>query len=169
MPHDLVVADIKDECILGTDFLTPNRCIENGVLIIKDERIPLLKPRQTATPTCSKVTLDSTMDLPPLSEAVACGRVLDRPENITWGILEPDALQPNPLDGLLVVVDLDTEKVPVRLLNLTDRPRKIKKGTTVAICNPIESVLVEADNASYSCSCKDKQKFYSSCKDDGYS
>ena len=40
MPHDMVVADIKDECILGTDFLTPNRCVvdlKNSALIIKNE------------------------------------------------------------------------------------------------------------------------------------
>ena len=96
MPHDMVVADIKDECILGTDFLTPNRCVvdlKNSVLIVDNEQIPLMKPKQMATPTCSKVTLDSTVDLPPMSEAVACGRLLSRPENVTWGILEPDTLQ----------------------------------------------------------------------------
>ena len=38
--HDVVVADVKDEFILGTDFLTPNRCVmdlKNGVLSINDE------------------------------------------------------------------------------------------------------------------------------------
>ena len=45
MPHDMVIADIKDECILGTDFLTPNRCVvdlKNSVLIVNNEQIPLL-------------------------------------------------------------------------------------------------------------------------------
>ena len=88
-------------------------------------------------------------------EAVACGRLLSRPENVTWGILEPDTLQPKPLDGLLVgrTLDLETEKVPVRLLNLTDQTKRIKQGTTVAICNPIKSVLVEQNEAS--CDCND--------------
>ena len=43
---DMVVADIKDECILGTDFFTPNRCVvdlENRMLIISNEQIPLLR------------------------------------------------------------------------------------------------------------------------------
>ncbi len=55
--HDVVVADIKDECILGTDFLTPSRCVvdlENHVLIINSEQIPLLRTKPTATLTCSK-------------------------------------------------------------------------------------------------------------------
>ena len=79
MPDDMVVADIKDECILGTDFLTPIRCVvdlKNSVLIINNEQIPLLRPKQMTTPTCSKVTLDSTMDLPPMLEAVTSGRQL---------------------------------------------------------------------------------------------
>ena len=65
---------------------------------------------------------------------------------MTWGILEPDTLQPKALDGLLVgrtLVDIDTGKVPVRLLNLTDQPKRIKKNAIVAICNPIESVYID--------------------------
>ena len=145
--HDMVVAGIKDECILGTDFLTPNRCVvdlENRVLILNNEQVPLLRTKST-TPTCSKVTMDITIYLPPMSEAVACGRLLHRSENMTWGILEPDNLQSKALDGLLVartLVDLDTGKVPVCLLNLTDQPKRIKKKAIVVICNP-KSVYVD--------------------------
>ena len=65
---------------------------------------------------------------------------------MTWRILELDTLQPKALDGLLVgrtLVDLDSEKVPVRLLNLTDQPKRIKKNAIVAICNPIKSVYID--------------------------
>ena len=44
--HDIVVADIKDEFILGSDFPTPNRCLvdlKNGVLSINDDQAPLLR------------------------------------------------------------------------------------------------------------------------------
>ena len=61
------------------------------------------------------MALDGTTDLHPMSEAVACKRLLSRPENMTKGILEPDTLQPKPLDGLFVdrtLVDLDAETVP---------------------------------------------------------
>ena len=74
MPRNMITADLKDECILGTDFLTPNRCVvdlRNNMLTIRNEQVPLLKPRQMSTPTCSRVTLYSSMDLPPMSEAVA--------------------------------------------------------------------------------------------------
>ena len=61
----------------------------------------------------SKVTLDSTVDLPPMSVTVACRKLLSKPENMNWGIIEPDILQPRPLDGLLVgrsFIDIDAEK-----------------------------------------------------------
>ena len=100
-----------------------------------------------------------------MSEAVACGRLISRPENMTRGIIELDALQPKSLDGLLVgrtLVHLDAEMVPVRLLNLTDQPKRIEQGTTVAICNPTKSVLTEQNGVSCrdgccchgGCSCK---------------
>lgn len=54
------------------------------------------------TPNCSKMPLDGTIDLPPMLEAVACGRLLGKQDNTAWGILEPDTLQPKVFDGLLV-------------------------------------------------------------------
>ena len=72
---------------------------------------------------------------------------------MVWRILEPDALQDKPLDGLLIgrtLVDLNAKEgketcnYPCKedrycseercLLNLSDRPKRIKQGTTVVIC-----------------------------------
>ena len=66
----MVVADSKDECILGTDFLTPHKCVvelKDNVLSIKGEQVPLQIPRQAAIPTCGRVVLENDVDLPPLS------------------------------------------------------------------------------------------------------
>ena len=41
MSHNMVVADIKDECILGTDFLTPHGCVvdlKDSVLTIRENK-----------------------------------------------------------------------------------------------------------------------------------
>jgi hypothetical protein len=54
--HNVVVADVNDECILGTYFLTQQMCIvdlENSVLIINSKH-PLLR---MTIPTYCKVTL----------------------------------------------------------------------------------------------------------------
>ena len=68
---------------------------------------------------------------------------------MVWGILEPsEDVRSKPLDGLLVgraLVDTGAERVPVRLLNLTRLPKRIKRGTQVATCSAVESVLVESN------------------------
>ena len=87
-----------------------------------------------------------------MSETVASARILDRPSSHGWGILEPDnGLSIKSKDGLLVgrtlvkrtLVNLSAEKVPIHLMNLTSQPKRIKKGTEVAICSTVESVLIQ--------------------------
>ena len=44
MPHEMWIADITDECILGLDFLEKHDChvhLKEGVLIIGGQEIPL--------------------------------------------------------------------------------------------------------------------------------
>ena len=57
--RNIVVADIKDECILGTVCLTPNECVvdlKDSTLTINVEQVPLRKSRQITIPTCCRVT-----------------------------------------------------------------------------------------------------------------
>ena len=149
LSHRMLVADIKDDCILGFDFLKKHGCLvdfKEDMLTIHNQQVPLQRPKQTTT-TCCRVTLGDNVDIPPMSETVACGKLLDRPINMMWGVVEPDSISPTKfLDGLLVgrtLVNLSAEEVPVHLLNLTDQPKRIKQGTNVAVCNSVESVLVE--------------------------
>lgn len=44
------------------------------------------------------------------------------------------------LEELLLIL---MQKRSVCLLNLTEQPKRLKQGTQVAICNAVESVLVE--------------------------
>ena len=166
--HTIVVADIKDECILGTDFLTPHQCVvdlKNNMLTVGREQVPLRMPRQITVPTCCKVTLEDCVNLPPFSETVTCASIQHRPSSMVWGILEPsEDVQSKTLDGLLVgraLVDTGAERVPVRLLNLTRLPKRIKRGTQVATCSAVESVLVESsmedvcERSCKKCCCRD--------------
>ena len=151
IPHKMLVADIKDECILGFDFLMKHNCLvdlKESMLLIHNQQIPLQCPKETNL-NCCKVSLDDSIDLPPMSETVASARILDRPSNSGWGILElENGLSIKPKDGLLVgrtLVNLNAERVPIHLMNLTSQPKRIKKGTEVAICNAVESVLIKGN------------------------
>ncbi len=72
-----------------------------------------------------------------------------------WGVLEPaQSVSSRSLDGLLVgrtLVDVNREELPLRLLNLTDHPRKVKQGTEIAVCQMVQSVMGQQDFTTVSC------------------
>ena len=53
------------------------------------------------------------------------------------------------MDGVMTgrtLVDLEKPTVPVRILNLTDKEKRIKKGASIAVCEPVQSVLSLKEN-----------------------
>ena len=91
LPHRMLVVDVKDDCILGFDFLKKHRCVVNfkvDVLTIHNQQVSLQSPKQTTPLTCCRVTLGESVDILPMSEVVTCERVLDRPSNMVWGVVE---------------------------------------------------------------------------------
>lgn len=118
--------------------------------MIRDEQVPLRKPKDGADATCCRVALGDCVELPPQSGTVVPVRILNHPDDMKWGILEPaQSASSKSLDGLLVgrtLVDVDREELPLRLLNLTDHPRKIKQGTEIAVCQVVQSVMGQWDS-----------------------
>ena len=65
LPHRMLVADIKDDCILGFDFLKTHKCVvdfKEDVLTIHNQQVPLQRPKQTTSLTCCRVTLEANVD-----------------------------------------------------------------------------------------------------------
>ena len=158
MSHEMLIADISDECIIGLNLLEPYGCqvnLKEGILIIGDQQVPLRKPRVGACAACCRVTQGDCVELPPRFEMVVPGRILDRPGEMKWGILEPaQSSGSRSLDGLLVgrtSVDVDREELPLRLLNLTDYPRKVKQGTEIAVCQMVQNVMDQQHPNAFSC------------------
>ena len=149
--HRMWIADIQDRCILGMDFLEPQKCLINlkeKTLQIGDEEVPLEKQRQDAPRMCCRAILDQTVSLPPRSETVVPVRLEGLQTGASqWGVLGPREETPA-TDGLLTsrtLVDLSQPTVPVRIMNLADRERKVKCGEIVAVCEPVQSVLSQQD------------------------
>ena len=154
--HKMWVADIRDSCILGMDFLEPQNCLINlgeRTLRIRDEEMPLKKAQQDSSRVCCRVILDQTVSLPPRSETLIPVIVEGLQSDVgQWGVLGPkeEALE---TDGLLTgrtLVDLSQPTVPVRIMNLADGERKIKCGSIVAVCEPVQSVLTQRDSSETS-------------------
>ena len=143
------IADIHDQCILGLNFLAPQGCLVNlkdNSLWIGGEKVPLerLNSEQTSPPCC-RVILDKTVDLPPHSESLAPVKVQGRLlANGKWRILESDSS--HSIDGVMTartLVDLEEPIVPVRILNLTSKEKRIKRGASI---EPVKSVLSLREN-----------------------
>ena len=73
------------------------------------------------------------MTLPPKSETLVPAQIEgDWMQDSRWAVLQPEQAVFSQM-GVIVgktLVDLQGEQVPVRLLNLSDKPRKIKKGNS---------------------------------------
>jgi hypothetical protein len=144
--HDVWVAEIENECILGLDFLIPNNCVVNvaeACLHIGSEEVRLKRMAASKRPVCRRVVVAENWSVPPKSEAIIPG-VLDRdggPEE-GWGELIPSQKHGLPKDMLVAraVVDLGKPVVAVRVLNMSDEERVVRKGTDVASCEVIDSL-----------------------------
>ena len=63
--------------------------------------------------------------------------------NGKWGILESDSS--HSIDGVMTgrtLVDLEKPIVLVRILNLTSKEKRIKKSASIAVCEPVQRVLL---------------------------
>ena len=145
-PHEIWVADIYDECILGMDFLQKYECLvdlKKKILQIGNEEVPLVKGRRPSTPTCCRVVSETAVTLPPQSEVVIPAKVQESNPKFSWGIIQSDssARLNQPVLVCRALVDVEHPTVPVRVMNLSSEPQNIRKGTHLASCEPIISVL----------------------------
>ena len=110
-------------------------------LIIGEEEVPLKKLKASKEPNYYKAVVTEGVCLPPLAETVVPVRVDGAQADYHWGLLE----QPTGLfDSLLVarmLVDLQRKEVPLRVMNLSYQQQVIRKGTELACCETIHSVL----------------------------
>ena len=148
VPHEMWVANISDECILGLDFLEQHECqvdLKTNALLIGGEEIPLQKPT-TATITCCRVIAKEPVRIPPRAEMVIPGRV-DTQTAGEWGLLEPEGAAPSSR-GLLVgktLVNLQHGVIPVRILNLSFKEQRIKRGTELGRCETMLEGVIQQE------------------------
>ena len=68
---------------------------------------------------------------------------MDGSPDVKWGVVEPTEQSFFTNDLLIgkTLVDLYRDQIPVRVLNLSSEPRKIKCGTEKASCKVVSSVI----------------------------
>ena len=120
--------------------------LEDDLLKISGEEVSLQRSRPAdKIQTCFRAILEETVDLPPHAESI----IPVRAEGLShigekWGILEPVVETSYAADGLMIgrtLVNLREPSVPVRVMNLGDNPRRIKKGSVIAMGDTVQSIL----------------------------
>ena len=148
--HKMWVADITEECILGLDFLTEHACkvnLQDNVMTLGEEEIPLEKP-ESKEAKCYRIVAKNMVKLLPNAETLIPGEAVGYSEHGSsrWGLLVPcpdSGMQNYGIVVGKVVVEMGKETIPVRVLNLSKKQMKIRRGTELATCEPVSSVRRE--------------------------
>ncbi|GFS61079.1 retrovirus-related Pol polyprotein from transposon 412 [Trichonephila clavipes] len=139
--HAVYVADIADPFILGLDFLKEHgftldfnknelRSIHEEVTIFKIEH---------RTESIRQVTANENITIPPRTEIIVPGYI-GNDVSFNSGLI---GSAENKANGLLIastLVDLSRKTIPVRICNVTEKPRMFQKGEVLATCSPVTCV-----------------------------
>ncbi|GFX73502.1 retrovirus-related Pol polyprotein from transposon 412 [Trichonephila clavipes] len=139
--HAVYVADIADPFILRLDFLKEHgftldfnkkelRSIHEEVTIFKIEH---------RTESIRQVTANENITIPPRTEIIVPGYI-GNDVSFNSGLI---GSAENKANGLLIastLVDLSRKTIPVRICNVTEKPRVFQKGEVLATCSPVTCV-----------------------------
>ncbi|CAC5405109.1 unnamed protein product [Mytilus coruscus] len=149
--HEFLLVEIKDNGILGMDFLTKNKCdlmLSKGYLMIYKERIPCFSNYGDKQNTCCRISLNDNVVIPPESEMMVSGKTIDVIRMNLSGIVEPDK-NFTEKTGILIAkaaVNLNNGLIPMRLINVSENPYKLNENTVIANFEVIDKIEIQCKN-----------------------
>ena len=134
--HEFLIADIKQDGILGIDFLMMNSCdifLSKGYMNVHGEKVPCFLNRSETN--CCRIALAETVEVPPESEIIVQGKPLDAINRNSVGILEPveKFVERTGLMVAKLLVDPAAGNVPIRIANFQKEPCIIYENTVTAV------------------------------------
>lgn len=150
LPCQMIVADIEVPAVLGYDFLKRQDSeikLGKEVVTFKGREVPCHLESQR-TKTVFRIRMAERVVVPAATEAIVPAEIVgDYP-------VEKDAVIENGSKylkdkGILVgrcVFDTTKTIIPVRVMNMTDKPQTIPKQVTAASCETIRAEQVESVN-----------------------
>lgn len=147
--HRVYVANITDPCILGLDFLQKfNFCMDLGKnkIFTSEEEVLLFGPDEKNSRSHKILALEECT-IPARSESCIKGRCDERVRS--FGVLDIPSYNSLP-KGVMVaasLVDLSKTTIPVRVMNLSNSDRVIRKGEEISTCAPVTSVIRKVNTA----------------------
>ena len=137
------IAEIKEDCILGADFLMKQECVidyPQNVLLIGSTEVPM--HANTDELKCLRIVLDRTIKVAGNSEIVISAKLDGTPGEANCGAIGPAAITRR-TKGIIVgrtLVDLKKKNIPVWVVNLSSSRKKLSKGTEIAVCEPVACI-----------------------------
>ena len=141
--HEVLVADIESEGLLGSDFMLKNECVLNfKKKTLEIDGVPIPFREEIGSVSSCRVKVASTVTIPPGEEMVLSGRLEKRGKLEKCGIVEPSDNFVSK-HGLLVgktLVDTCNKFIPVRILNLDTKPKTVFQDTVVGTFESVVEV-----------------------------
>ena len=142
-PQEVIVAKIKNPCILGLDFMNQNSCniyVKKRKLKIQGIEIPCFRKKDVEVDSSCKISLAEDIEIPPFCEYITPAKVDNPFFKDKVGIIEPNQSFVEKYEILIPhsLVNMDGDKVPVRFMNLKDESIKLYKNTQIATVNCAE-------------------------------
>ncbi|GBM86428.1 Transposon Ty3-I Gag-Pol polyprotein [Araneus ventricosus] len=139
----IYVADITDPCILGLDFLQKFNFtvdLEKNEIRTGGEEIPLFSASVQHSKSCSVLAKKRTI-IPARSECLIQG-VPEVPGQFRYAVTDfPSQASQKGLLVAATLVDMEMEAIPVRVLNLNNKPKILDKGDVIATCEPVVDIV----------------------------
>ncbi|KAJ8957183.1 hypothetical protein NQ318_007745 [Aromia moschata] len=141
MYHQVLIADIRDDCILGLDILSKHDFvvdIKNRIIQVQNEEI-VMAPKLQDYNQSRRIIVEEDIQMPQGSENIIIAKLDGNGEGLSTGIVEANERN----DGLLIARTLVqmNNQIPVRIANISDRKIILKKNEVLGRCEPIERVV----------------------------
>ena len=140
--HEMVVAHIEAPVVIGMYFLETYQCVldmRTHTLIINGV-VHICRSMESMSQVF-RIRAADTVIIPPMSEMIIPGEIPESPY-VTQGIVEGDSNFVS--DGHILVARAVLNPAqgtfPLRVMNLSEEPQEVHKGTNVAICEPVAPV-----------------------------
>lgn len=154
--HDILLANIKSDGIVGLDLLQSQGCqidLGKNRIMINGETVECYQKDDHYVPSCCRVEIKENVVIPPETEIILPGTLETRIKGWT-GIVEPNVsfIQKS---GLLVaksLVNVNSDQIPIRVVNLSSKSCTVYKNTTAAYIEAVQygqDEIVETVNTVY--------------------
>lgn len=92
---------------------------------------------------CYRIRISKTTEIPPLSESVIPGHCNRQVKLNTPAVLRPTETFSEKCDLIIAkeLVNLEKNVIPLRVMNITDRPKVLYKDSLVCMCEPVSEIM----------------------------